>query len=87
LILRAFLLGHIFPILTLTVPKKLQQGNVYANSGTSIRRKKRKLKPTEQGCLDFIISGQFLKSILDIEAAHYTTLIGSGTNKEYEKHI
>lgn len=42
---------------------------------------------TEREYLDFIISGQSLKSILGMENADYTTLIALGTNKEYEKSI
>jgi len=41
---------------------------------------------TEREYLDFIISGQSLKSVLGMKNTDYTTLIGVG-NQEYEKHI
>jgi hypothetical protein len=42
---------------------------------------------TEREYLDFVVSGQSLKNILGIENADYTTLIGFGTKREYDKQI
>ena len=42
---------------------------------------------TPRDYYDFIISGQSLKKILDLEKADFISPFGWGTNKEYDKHI
>lgn len=42
---------------------------------------------TPREYFDFFVSGHSLKTILNIETADFITLLGWGTNQEYDKHI
>ncbi len=42
---------------------------------------------TNREYFDFIISGQSLRTILNIESVDFITLFGWGINQDYDKHI